>query len=115
MIRRPPASTLFPYTTLFRSHRPDHRHPPRHRLTSTASARPPAAGRGGRGGAPLNSGGPQTTRIAAFFFSNDTATPGIYSLSLHDALPISSARSPSSAASSADQHRVRLLACGGPG
>src|SRR4051794_41571646 len=30
MIRRPPRSTLFPYTTLFRSHatrpRPDHRH-----------------------------------------------------------------------------------------
>src|SRR5258708_25463816 len=25
MIRRPPRSTLFPYTTLFRSHRTDHR------------------------------------------------------------------------------------------
>src|SRR5258708_29888197 len=25
MIRRPPRSTLFPYTTLFRSHRPQHR------------------------------------------------------------------------------------------
>src|SRR3712207_8005190 len=25
MIRRPPRSTLFPYTTLFRSHRHDHR------------------------------------------------------------------------------------------
>src|SRR2546427_5790316 len=25
MIRRPPRSTLFPYTTLFRSHRPDQR------------------------------------------------------------------------------------------
>src|SRR2546422_6884276 len=25
MIRRPPRSTLFPYTTLFRSHRGDHR------------------------------------------------------------------------------------------
>src|SRR3989475_12403720 len=24
MIRRPPRSTLFPYTTLFRSHRPEH-------------------------------------------------------------------------------------------
>src|SRR2546430_10141374 len=30
MIRRPPRSTLFPYTTLFRSLR--HRHPPGHRL-----------------------------------------------------------------------------------
>src|SRR3712207_8049824 len=27
MIRRPPRSTLFPYTTLFRSARPRHRHP----------------------------------------------------------------------------------------
>src|SRR2546427_5921796 len=25
MIRRPPRSTLFPYTTLFRSHSPEHR------------------------------------------------------------------------------------------
>src|SRR2546426_5442818 len=35
MIRRPPRSTLFPYTTLFRSHRPPAPHPrcpgaPRH-------------------------------------------------------------------------------------
>src|SRR2546422_1488547 len=26
MIRRPPRSTLFPYTTLFRSHEPEHEH-----------------------------------------------------------------------------------------
>src|SRR5258706_13808774 len=44
MIRRPPRSTLFPYTTLF------------------------------------------------FFFFNDTATTEIYTLSLHDALPISQIR-----------------------
>src|SRR5579871_6922446 len=30
MIRRPPRSTLFPYTTLFRSRRGPARHPPRH-------------------------------------------------------------------------------------
>src|SRR5205823_7278272 len=31
MIRRPPSSTLFPYTTLFRSHGDGHRpHPSRH-------------------------------------------------------------------------------------
>src|SRR4051794_41912134 len=30
----------------------------------------------------------------AFFFFNDTATPEIYTLSLHDALPISRARRP---------------------
>src|SRR5215203_6670979 len=29
MIRRPPRSTLFPYTTLFRSSRPPKVHPPR--------------------------------------------------------------------------------------
>src|SRR2546430_9682693 len=28
MIRRPPRSTLFPYTTLFRSAREQHEHPP---------------------------------------------------------------------------------------
>src|SRR3712207_9519447 len=31
MIRRPPRSTLFPYTTLFRSRPPRRRHPPRRR------------------------------------------------------------------------------------
>src|SRR3712207_7836824 len=39
MIRRPPRSTLFPYTTLFRSHR---QHPPRrdlHRQTVLAGFR----------------------------------------------------------------------------
>src|SRR2546426_8427207 len=34
MIRRPPRSTLFPYTTLFRSSRPSSRRPPRWRRTS---------------------------------------------------------------------------------
>src|SRR2546422_5965085 len=44
MIRRPPRSTLFPYTTLFRSHGPPHgRRQPRR------VARPP--GRAARGGA----------------------------------------------------------------
>src|SRR5688572_32186176 len=44
MIRRPPRSTLFPYTTLFRSHRP---------------ARPAlrAGGPAGGGGAPARRGG----------------------------------------------------------
>src|SRR2546430_3685639 len=34
--------------------------------------------------------------LHAFFFFNDTATTEIYTLSLHDALPISCARSPNS-------------------
>src|SRR2546425_7122740 len=37
MIRRPPRSTLFPYTTLFRSH-PQNFHSPRLRLALHASA-----------------------------------------------------------------------------
>src|SRR5256886_13545538 len=38
MIRRPPRSTLFPYTTLFRSHRT----PPGRARCRAAEARPPA-------------------------------------------------------------------------
>src|SRR6201992_858875 len=93
MIRRPPRSTLFPYTTLFRS-----------------SIWPCRVSRN------LNCGGPsydpvrseehtselqspsssyavfclkkRAQRAAYFFFFNDTATTEIYTLSLHDALPI---------------------------
>src|SRR6266853_2069085 len=140
MIRRPPRSTLFPYTTLFRSGPP------------CVSARPwPAAGHRGardRKSTRLNSSHSQisyavfclkkkngliTTRRADWnrqfrlcqqhgmsvpdtsrhgarevifdtypvFFFNDTATTEIYTLSLHDALPIrptssrSTRRSPS--------------------
>src|ERR1044072_8579378 len=88
MIRRPPRSTLFPYTTLFRSV-------------------------GARAGAVQHSrqlDGVQLGHVvvgdhrseehtselqshcdisyAVFFFFNDTATTEIYTLSLHDALPI---------------------------
>src|SRR6266478_2442964 len=123
MIRRPPRSTLFPYTTLFRSHRRTdrHPHPRRHQ---------PRAGRGDQGralprGALLRSE-EHTSELQSqsnlvcrlllekkkkirtisatcapslfsysisqfsfiFFFFNDTATTEIYTLSLHDALPI---------------------------
>src|SRR5215813_14547298 len=44
MIRRPPRSTLFPYTTLFRSHASSHRDPRRHPVR--------LAGRRGHGGLP---------------------------------------------------------------
>src|SRR3989304_4028967 len=87
MIRRPPRSTLFPYTTLFRSGcvvldaalfvgdvRP------------VADQRP-GVGRGGdRKSTRLNSSHGYIS-YAVFFF-NDTATTEIYPLSLHDALPI---------------------------
>src|SRR3972149_2831420 len=88
MIRRPPRSTLFPYTTLFRSLPvPDREH--------AAHLRVPGAALRGGGIAPardrkstrLNSSHSQIS-YAVFFF-NDTATTEIYTLSLHDALPIS--------------------------
>src|SRR2546422_3519375 len=46
MIRRPPRSTLFPYTTLFRSH--DDQRTGR-RSSSTRSGNPAGRGRGDRG------------------------------------------------------------------
>src|SRR4051812_49773487 len=39
MIRRPPRSTLFPYTTLFRSRRHRARHPPRQHAVRQAGLR----------------------------------------------------------------------------
>src|SRR3712207_7240133 len=60
MIRRPPRSTLFPYTTLFRSRRA-----PRATGGTIAAGAPATAGRGacrcGRGG----TGGPRTARRRA--------------------------------------------------
>src|SRR2546429_214221 len=122
MIRRPPRSTLFPYTTLFRS-------PGRRRAGAVAHpARALAEGRGGGAGAGDTGGDPQAAggaadragrrgpavvrrhaggassrsdlkstpldsqpglNIGARLFFNDTATTEIYTLSLHDALPIS--------------------------
>src|SRR5215207_1257399 len=40
----------------------------------------------------LGSGGPVLVRAVRLFFFNDTATTEIYTLSLHDALPISRSR-----------------------
>src|ERR1051326_4297434 len=88
MIRRPPRSTLFPYTTLFRS-------------TSARSA-VPARCRSRRvhhqlsaAGAPAARSEEHTSELQshsfisyAVFFFNDTATTEIYTLPLHDALPI---------------------------
>src|ERR1039458_1908469 len=145
MIRRPPRSTLFPYTTLFRSVEVDsldHRRPLRRadrpvdlrseehtselqslrhlvcrlllekkkknrithaqrristcRLGRTCArhqtARPEMCLRVVRAQAPAS----HLRFLFCFFFFNDTATTEIYTLSLHDALPISHAgpRSP---------------------
>src|SRR6266496_6310872 len=49
-----------------------------------------------------------------FFFFNDTATTEIYTLSLHDALPICSSRRPRSPSFSTRTRRGRTRACGSP-
>src|SRR5215475_6234837 len=123
MLRRPPRSTLFPYTTLFRSLRPGGRRE-RHRAHQARRL-----GQGDRKSTRLNSSHVKISyavfclkkkkmfdvistdyektsvivttnlpfqrwtevlwndRLLCFFF-NDTATTEIYTLSLHDALPI---------------------------
>src|SRR3990172_5557442 len=87
MIRRPPRSTLFPYTTLFRSANIPARSSPWLPMTRSlaAIALTPTA-RPDRKSTRLNSSHGYIS-YAVFFF-NDTATTEIYPLSLHDALPI---------------------------
>src|SRR6266511_2596225 len=122
MIRRPPRSTLFPYTTLFRSEHP------RRQPTQTRRRTPHRPGRPDRKSTRLNSSHVKISyavfclkkkrhrrdtvesaqgvlislvkKLRIFvehrggddssfsFFFNDTATTEIYTLSLHDALPI---------------------------
>src|ERR1035438_1800004 len=118
MIRRPPRSTLFPYTTLFRSNGNDGRE-----SESQAAWRPRRVNRRlDRKSTRLNSShlgisyavfclkkklldvienlaargviqagqhfGHRAHAAIGLFFFNDTATTEIYTLSLHDALPI---------------------------
>src|ERR1043166_6927124 len=94
MIRRPPRSTLFPYTTLFRSQRIYHRTDSimswYDRPAGTMSYHP-AHGRSEEHTSELQS---RFGISYAVFFFNDTATTEIYTLSLHDALPISKNLSP---------------------
>src|ERR1044072_7433643 len=99
MIRRPPRSTLFPYTTLFRSLQELHR-----RMSRPDAS--PSQGRAGwtatapedRKSTRLNSSHNDISRMPSSFF-NDTATTEIYTLSLHDALPISAGAAPADVAS----------------
>src|SRR5215475_3847537 len=134
MIRRPPRSTLFPYTTLFRSRRSpagvsatgrrcgapgcrarseEHTSELQSRENlvcrlllekkktqsralarahqQTSSCRDSASGLTSTYARARTYSGPGTllSRLAMFFFFfNDTATTEIYTLSLHDALPI---------------------------
>src|ERR1051326_7286512 len=89
MIRRPRRSTLFPYTTLFRS------------LGEMATVGWVIKTSASHHGGGFSGGGEHrseehTSELQshsfisyAVFFFNDTATTEIYTLSLHDALPIS--------------------------
>src|SRR3972149_2370475 len=88
MIRRPPRSTLFPYTTLFRSRTSSRITMPKRGAVSICSCSSTTRrSRRDRKSTRLNSSHSQIS-YAVFFF-NDTATTEIYTLSLHDALPIS--------------------------
>src|ERR1044071_6367899 len=93
MIRRPPRSTLFPYTTLFRS-------PRFHSIIAGSNS----FFKYGRLPMMLSRSEEHTSELQSrvdisyavfclkkykIFFFNDTATTEIYTLSLHDALPIS--------------------------
>src|ERR1039457_2834665 len=125
MIRRPPRSTLFPYTTLFRSvhfsrflnYQGDQKEWVIHTILSRSeehtselqspcnlvcrlllekNKHPPAAATvccaGGPGIFPARAFRVQRIDVVGprrvLFFFNDTATTEIYTLSLHDALPI---------------------------
>src|SRR3989338_6675651 len=86
MIRRPPRSTLFPYTTLFRSARAARfakvlRFLPWVRAVFLTGA----LARSEEHTSELQS---QFHLLFPFFFFNDPAPTEIYPLSLHDALPI---------------------------
>src|ERR1044072_2227619 len=90
MIRRPPRSTLFPYTTLFRSHL---RRPTPGTILGSLALIVALAGNANALRSEVHTSEIQSHRNISYcafsFFVNDTATPEIYPLSLHDALPIS--------------------------
>src|ERR1051325_4545443 len=91
MIRRPPRSTLFPYTTLFRSRRLAG-------WNQTLVVWQRMLWLEPRGSSQSMRSEEHTSELQspyvisyAVFFLNDTAPTEIYTLSLHDALPISPA------------------------
>src|SRR3989338_8090542 len=88
MIRRPPRSTLFPYTTLFRSHGWRTLQGPIP-VEAAELIKPPANLGDRRSEEHTSELQSQFPLLCPLFFFNDTATTEIYTLSLHDALPIS--------------------------
>src|ERR1043166_2299332 len=88
MIRRPPRSTLFPYTTLFRSTRRFGRSSPSRASGAGGWRRGSRNPRAGVGKAHGRTPATVLKLLWRLFVFNDTATTEIYTLSLHDALPI---------------------------
>src|ERR1051325_6346055 len=88
MIRRPPRSTLFPYTTLFRSIRAATLRGRRPSVLPRASTSPTRTTRPDRSEEHMSELQSPYVISYAVFCLNDTATTEIYTLSLHDALPI---------------------------
>src|SRR3990172_8248536 len=94
MIRRPPRSTLFPYTTLFRSLEAVVPAVVGYQQVPPSEVAPRAAKAGqDRKSTRLNSS--HCYISCTLFFFNDTAPTEIYTLPLHDALPISGGGRPS--------------------
>src|ERR1051326_7461828 len=89
MIRRPPRSTLFPYTTLFRSQVVDCEGIALDVFRRHANPFGHAAGIEVRSEEHTSELQSHSFISYAVFCFNDTATTEIYTLSLHDALPIS--------------------------
>src|SRR3990167_7235274 len=87
MIRRPPRSTLFPYTTLFRSREVvlNLQRSIAQNSSLVADGRDGGTVRSEEHTSELQS---QSNLVCRPLFFNDTATTEIYTLSLHDALPI---------------------------
>src|SRR3990167_5509206 len=87
-IRRPPRSTLFPYTTLFRSTEDAALHGVIRDQDGSQVGLDGKIRGGDRKSTRLNSSHTQISYAVFFFFFTDPATTEIYTLSLHDALPI---------------------------
>src|SRR3990167_2045645 len=87
MIRRPPRSTLFPYTTLFRSTALNYQsgYYAQGLQAEFLMGYDSSLLRSEEHTSELQS---QSNLLFPLFFFNDTATTEIYTLSLHDALPI---------------------------
>src|ERR1043165_7285482 len=89
MIRRPPRSTLFPYTTLFRARWTPRRETPASPLRAGPLSPAPGTVRArDRKSTRLNSSHVALSRMPSSFF-NDPAPTEIYTLPLHDSLPSS--------------------------